>query len=162
MSKHVYVSNKASGFNFTVAMKAKKGKETRFRVKFEHKQFKTDDDKLADAIDKLIAENPAIARNIRKADKAAAEALAIQHAEMIKRTGAHKGGVTAEAAKHAMDTTLMQRDVELRSKNVDTAAFAEENLQMTEQAPEPAKEVVPEPQTEVKEEKPKPTIHIGK
>ena len=139
MANHVYVASRAKGFNFTVVMEDKKGKETRRRVVFEHRQFQTDDDALAAAIDEAIAEYPGISRNVRKADKAAAEELAIQHAAELKRTGAVKGGVTAEAAKMAMDTSLAQRDIELRAKaeKVDVEAFADENLQLTESAPTP-------------------------
>lgn len=157
--EHVYVAERASGFNFTVVMEDKKGKETRRRVRFEKGQFKTDDDKLAAAIDELLAENAGIRRNCRKTDRAAAQRLAEQHMAMLKRTGATKGGVTAEAARHAMDTTLAERDLELRSKGgVDTNAFADEGLQLTEEVKTPAVDV---PLVAAASEDAKPKIQLG-
>lgn len=153
---HVYIAKK-EGFNFAVEMENAKGKETRVRVRFEKGQFKTNDDDLAAAIDAALADAPGLRRFCHKTDKAAAEALARKHAEMARKTGAHKGGVTAEAAKHAMDTTLAQRDMEMRDKNVDTAAFADENLLLSEQAHVPT-DPVPE---EVAKPKPLGGIKLG-
>ena len=133
MANHVYVAERASGFNFTVILEDAEGKETRRRVRFEKGQFKTDDDELAAAIDWALEHTPNLARFCRKTDRAAAEALAKQHAAMLARQGAVKGGVTAEAAKHAMDTSLAERDLQLRSQHVDGQAFAESDLMLTEQ-----------------------------
>jgi hypothetical protein len=144
MTTHVYVAPRASGFNFTVLLgKKKKGKETRFRVRFEKGQFKTDDDKLAKAIDALLATSVGIRRNCRKADEAAALKLALAHKAMMQSSGAHKGGVTSEAVKKSMTDALAVRDEELRDVPVDTQAFADDNLQFTEEAPEPAKTETP-------------------
>lgn len=136
-TQHVYVAERASGFNFTVIMEDAKGKETRHRVRFEKGQFKTDDDKLAAAIDELLASNVSLRRNCRKADREAALALALKHKAMMERTGAHKGGVTSEAVKMAMTESLAERDKELRKKAVDVDAFADENLVLSEAAPVP-------------------------
>lgn len=153
MAEHVYVAERASGFNFTVILPSgkKKGKDTRYRVRFEKGQFKTDDDKLAAAIDELLAESVGIRRNCRKTDKQAALALALKHKKMMQRTGAVKGGVTAGAAKSAMDTALYERDLELHPQHPDADAFAEEGLQLTETAEEP---VASEPEKPV-------TIQLG-
>ncbi len=147
--EHVYVAERASGFNFTVIFprKKKRDKEVRVRVRFEKGQFKTDDDKLAKAIDLLLATKPSISRNCRKADQAAALKLALRHKALMDRTGAHKGSVTADATKRAMTTALEERDKELREYNVDEKAFADESLQLTETI-EPTKTEVEEVETE--------------
>lgn len=135
MATHVYVAERKSGFNFTVVYMDAEGQEVRYRVRFEKSQFKTDDDKLAEEIDKLIAKVIPIKRNVRKADRAAAERLALEHKEMMQNYGAQKGGVTAQAAKLAMDTTvLQQRDERLKSESIDREAFADENLVLSETA----------------------------
>lgn len=127
MKKHVYVAEQNKGFNFTVEVGDK-----RMHVRFVNSQFTTDDDALAEAIDDLRGVNPGIARRCRKADKAAAEKLAREHRAMLSRTGAVKGGVTAEATRKAMDIALGERDIELRSQNANSEEFAKENLQLTE------------------------------
>lgn len=129
---HIYIAERKQGFNFVVQV----GDE-RTRVRFVDGQFKTDDAQLAKAIDKIRKTNAGIGRRCRKADKAAADKLAREHREMLKRTGAVKGGLTAEAARHAMDTTMAKRDIELRSQNVDVDKFAEDGLQLTEEATKP-------------------------
>lgn len=136
MEKHIYVAERKQGFNFVVEVDGK-----RERVRFVDGQFKTDNDKLAEAIDALREINPGIARRCRKADKAAAEKLAREHREMLKRTGAVKGGLTAEAARHSMDISLAERDLKLRNQNVDVEDFAKENLQMTEVVDNPSEKV---------------------
>jgi hypothetical protein len=138
--EHVYVANRASGFNFTVVREDDKGKETRYRVRFEKGQFKTDDDKLAALVDAAIDRSPGIRRNIRKADREAALKLALAHKRMMDTTGAHKGGVTADAVKTAMTDSLAARDKELRDANVspDVEAFAADGLQLTQPVPQVA------------------------
>lgn len=134
MAKHVYVARRATGLNFVVIMEDAKGKETRRRVRFEKKQFQTDDDDLAAAIDATLDAYSNIARECYKTDKAAAEALARQHAA-LNQGGAVKGGVTAEAARSVMSTALHERDVQLRSQNADREAFADDGLVLSEEAP---------------------------
>ena len=129
MQKHVYVADQIKGFNFTAIVE-----EKRVHVRFVNGQFTTDDDKLADAIDALCKGNPGIGRRCRKTDQAAAEKLAREHRARLAGTGAIKGGVTADAMKRSMDTTLQQRDTEMRKQHVDPADFVDENLQMTEKA----------------------------
>lgn len=132
MTDHVYIAEQKKGFNFVVILDDK-----RERVRFIDGQFITKNDDLAKAIDALRKVNPGIARRCHKSDREAAEKLALAHRQLLARTGAVKGGVTAEAARHAMDTSLAERDLKLRSQNVDVDAFAEENLQMTEKAEPP-------------------------
>ncbi len=127
MTTHVYVSAQNKGFNFTVEVKGK-----RKHVRFVDNQFKTDDDDLAAGINALIETNPGIGRRCCKTDIAAAEKLAREHRRMLQRTGATKGGITAEATRHAMDISLAERDLKLRSQNADVKEFEKENLQMTE------------------------------
>ena len=135
--EHVYVAERASGFNFTVPMEDAKGKETRHRVRFEKGQFKTDDDELAAAIDELMATQIGIRKHCRKAYRAAAEKLSRAQRKMMETSGAHKGGVTSDAAKQAMTDSLAQRDKQLRDAGVDKAAFAEdESLVLSEEAQE--------------------------
>ena len=157
MTTHVYIADQAKGFNFTVILDAEdKDKAKRVQVRFSDGQFKTDDDKLAEAIDALREINHGIARRCRKADEAAAEKMARKHRAMMERTGAIKGGVTADAAKRAMDTSLAERDFELRPEKPDANEFAKDNLQLTEKvetAPIPA---TPAPITP----EPKPTTAI--
>ncbi len=140
MEKHIYVAERKRGFNFIVIIKSE-----RIRVRFVDGQFKTDDNILAAAIDAIRKKNPGIARRCRKADVAAAEKMAREHREMLKRTGAFKGGITADAARHAMDTSLAERDLKLRNENVDVEEFAKADLQLTEAANIPVKKSVKEP-----------------
>ncbi len=127
MEKHIYVAEHNKGFNFIVLLD-----NERVRVRFVDCQFTTDDDKLAAGIDALVKANPGIARRCRKTDKEAAEKMARAHRAELARTGAVKGGVTAEASRRAMDTALAERDIELRSQNADVESFADADLQMTE------------------------------
>ena len=147
MKKHVYVAEQNKGFNFTVEVDVpNKDKAKRVHVRFVDGQFTTDDDALAGAIDALRGINPGIARRCRKADKEAAEKLARAHRALLSRTGAVKGGVTAEATRKAMDIALGERDIALRSQNANSAEFAKENLQLTEKAGiAPKVEVAPKP-----------------
>ena len=122
MAKHIYIAKQVKGLNFEVLVGDKE-----VVIQFENDQFTTDDDELAKVIDHVM-ENSGISRFCRKADRGAAEALARRHAEMMKNTGAHKGGVTAGAAKAAMNTELQQRDIELQKAGGDhiKEVFAEE------------------------------------
>ena len=127
MKKHVYIAERKKGFNFALVVNGK-----RERVRFVDGQFTTDDDDLAAAIDASRKSNLSISRHCRKADKEAAEKLAREHRQMLARTGAIKGGVTAEATRRAMDISLGERDLALRSQNADLDDFTKENLQMTQ------------------------------
>ena len=132
MEKHVYVAEHKKGFNFVVLLN-----DERVRVRFVDCQFTTDDDDLAKEIDVLLKAKPAISRYCRKTDKEAAEKMARAHRAALARTGSLKGGVTAEATRRAMDTALAERDIELRSKNIDVDEFAKADLQITEKADSP-------------------------
>ena len=127
MQKYVYIAERKKGFNFIVELDGK-----RERVRFVDGQFTTDNDALAEAIDALRKSHLNISRHCRKADKEAAEKLAREHRQMLARTGAIKGGVTAEATRRAMDISLGERDLALRSQNADLDDFTKENLQMTQ------------------------------
>lgn len=160
MTIHVYIADQAKGFNFTVVLDAEdKDKAKRVQVRFSDGQFKTEDDKLAEAIDAIREINPGIARRCRKADVAAAEEMARKHRATTSRTGAFKGGVTADAAKRAMDTSLQERDLELRTAKPDTDEFAKDNLQLTEKVETAPIPVDPAPITT--EPKPTTTIKLG-
>lgn len=139
MGTHIYVAEQKPGFNFVVEMKNEDGEKVRKTVRFEKGQFRTEDDAFAEAIDSAMDKYPNISRFCRKTDREAAEALARKHRELMARTGATKGGVTAEAARNAMDTSLAKRDAELRNqlKNPDAAKeqlAKGENLQLTDAA----------------------------
>ena len=134
MGKHVYVAEHKKGFNFVVLLN-----DERVRVRFVDCQFTTDDDDLAKAIDALLKIKPAISRYCRKTDREAAEKMARAHRAALARTGSLKGGVTAEATRRAMDTALAERDIELRSKNIDVDEFAKADLQITEKVDSPTK-----------------------
>lgn len=136
MAKHVYVAKHASGLNFTVVLKEEDSdKEVRQHVRFTNGQFQTDDDKLATAIDKLLETNQAIRIRCQKADKAAAEQMALQHKARLATTGAHKGGVTADAIKQSMNTHMQDREAQLQAEGADRQQFAdEESLVLSEDA----------------------------
>lgn len=160
MTTHVYIADQAKGFNFTVILDAEdKDKTKRIQVRFFEGQFKTDDDKLAEAIDALREENSGIARRCRKADEAAAEKMARKHRAAMERTGAIKGGVTADATKRAMDTSLAERDFELRTEKPNADEFAKDNLQLTEKVETAPLPVNPAPI--IAESKPTTTIKLG-
>ncbi len=151
MALHVYIAPQKPGFNFVVEVPDEDDKKIRRSVRFVKGDFRTEDDVFAEAIDKALAKYPNIGRFCHKADREAAEALARKHREMMSRTGATKGGVTAEAAKMSMDTTLMQRDAELRNQLQNPDAVKEqlareENLQLTDSAPAPTPPAPVEPE----------------
>ncbi len=143
MSTHVYIAEQSKGLNFTVEVEDEK-----VRVRFVDGQFKTDDGKLAKAIDRLRKKNPGIKRRCRKADIEAAEKMAREHRQMLARTGAMKGGITADAIKRSMSTALEERDIELRSKNIDVDEFADANLQLTEAVVNPPDNTEVDPMAE--------------
>jgi len=134
MAKHTYVSSRNSGLSFTAIYKdAETEQDVRYRVKFENGQFQTDNDLIADAIDKLIATVMNIRSRCKKADKSAAEKLVAEHKKQMEMTGAHKGGVTSIAMQNAMNTEMQTRDAELAGAGVDKVAVAnDESLILTE------------------------------
>lgn len=142
MAKHTYVSSRNSGLNFTAVYKdAETDKEIRYRVKFENGQFQTDNDDIAEAIDKLIAKVMNIRSRCKKADKAAAEKLVAEHRKQMENTGAHKGGVTSIAMQNAMSAEMQDRDAELSKAGVDKQAVADdESLILTEKGATAASE----------------------
>lgn len=135
MSEHVYVCDKSSGFRFAVIIEDEKGKETRLQIVFAEGQYRTDDDKIAAEIDKMIATKLPIRQRVRKTDKAAAEALVKQLRAQQEKTGAVKGGVTSVAVQQAMQGHMHQRDQELQAQSVHREDFADENLVLTQEDP---------------------------
>jgi hypothetical protein len=156
MAKHTYVSSRNSGLSFTAIYKdAETEQDVRYRVKFENGQFQTDNDLIAEAIDKLIASVMNIRSRCKKADKAAAEKLVAEHQKQMATTGAHKGGITASAMHTAMHTELQTRDEELSKTGVDKVALAnEESLVLTEEG-------ATQPSAELATVASKPALKIG-
>lgn len=127
--KHIFIAKQAKGLNFYLACGDKE-----VAVKFINGQFSTDDDELAKAIENAIA-TTAVGRFARKVDREAAEVLARKHAEHMRRTGAHKGGVTSIAMQEALNTEMQQRDAELRQQGggeLIDKFDQEENLVLTQ------------------------------
>lgn len=134
MAKHIYIAKQAKGLKFRVTVKDKD-----VMVRLEHGQFSTDDDELAKEIDKALATS-SVGRFCRKADKTAAEALAKRHQDMLSRTGAMKGGVTASALKAAAEIEKQQRDAELQAAagpDIKGIFDEQENLVLTEAGGDP-------------------------
>lgn len=129
MAKHIYIAKQAKGLKFRVTVDDKD-----VVVRFKDGQFSTEDDELAAQIDAALQKST-IRRFCQKADRTAALKLAAEHQAMLKRTGAHKGGITAGAMKDAMNTELNRRDAELHDAAGDSIKeqFAEkESLVLTE------------------------------
>lgn len=143
MATHNYIAERAKGFRTRVTV-GKGDDAVDTLVQFVAGQYKTEDDDIAAAIDKAIAENK-ISRFCRKVDRAAAERVAADYIQKQKRMGAVQGQLSALSAKNAMNSELLKRDESLEAQNVDVEKLSEESgVQLTEKVDNPrVKEVNP-------------------
>lgn len=163
---HTYVGSRGSGLNFTVVYTdAETDKEVRHHVRLKDGQFQTDNDELAAAIDDAIKTRIAIRSRCRKADRAAAEKMALEHAQQLKATGAQKGGVSTIAMKQAMSTEQQRRDAEITASGIDKVKMAQdESLILTEPVLDPVVAMnIPEENVESVDDnvKPAPKLNLG-
>ncbi len=133
-----YVAPNAPSFSIRVVL----GEENEQRIKFNNKEYRTSDELMIAALDKLIETKPNIASIIHKVDQAAAEAMAREHMEqMVLHRGTVKGPVSGADAKRSVNMAIEEREKYLAAQGAsieDLQKMQEEmsasNLELTENA----------------------------
>jgi len=107
-----YVAPNAPSFSLRVTIGEK---DT--RIKFTHKEFRTNNEALIAELDKLIKEKPNVAAIIHKVDIAKAEELARAHmAQVAAQRGTVKGPVSADDAKRSVEMAMAEREKDLAAQ----------------------------------------------
>jgi len=95
---HKYLAAKSPTFRTSVKIKNKdeEGKTVRIRCKFENGIYSTDNDEIAAALDKALAESVGLSSHFRKVDMAQAAAAVKAHMSKVTQL-AHKGSMASDA-----------------------------------------------------------------